>query len=103
MTCDKLEKIKTESELLKKIIKYDNPYDTPLIAILTSRIKECQSIINSIENPEYKNVLFSYYIQGLTINAIAKKIGYSYRQISRIKTAAVKCFLEKSEKNKKIL
>ncbi|MGN0489414.1 MAG: hypothetical protein ACI4HO_09155 [Ruminococcus sp.] len=95
MTCEELDKIRSEAELLKKLEKYDNPYDVALIATLNSRIEHCQATINLVDNPEYRNVLSAYYIKGLSINAIARNIGYSYRQISRIKSAAVKCYLEK--------
>lgn len=51
-----------------------------------------QNQINSIENPLYRLILEMYYLSGFTLEEIAEKTFYSRRHITRLHTAALKCY-----------
>ena len=51
--------------------------------------------IDSIENEDYYNILFSRYIEKKTFEVIATEMKYSWRQIIRLHGKALKAFEEK--------
>ena len=51
--------------------------------------------IDSIENEDYYNVLFSRYIEKKTFEVIATEMKYSWRQIIRLHGKSLKAFEEK--------
>lgn len=51
--------------------------------------------IDSIEDGEYYNILFSRYIEKKTFEVIATEMNYSYRNITRLHGRALKAFEEK--------
>ena len=62
--------------------------DNAIIALLEYK-KTVITAIEQLPTPHY-GVLHRYYIRGMTIEAIAEDMGYSSRQISRIKQRALK-------------
>lgn len=51
--------------------------------------------IDSIEDEDYYNVLFSKYIEKKTFEAIATEMNFSYRNVTRLHGRALKVFEEK--------
>lgn len=51
--------------------------------------------IDSIENEEYYNILFSRYIEKKTFEVIATEMNFSYRNITRLHGRALKAFEDK--------
>jgi DNA-directed RNA polymerase specialized sigma subunit len=51
--------------------------------------------IDSMENEDYYNILFSRYIEKKTFEVIATEMKYSWRQIIRLHGKALKAFEEK--------
>lgn len=51
--------------------------------------------IDSIENEDYYNVLFSRYIEKKTFEVIATEMNFSYRNVTRLHGRALKVFEEK--------
>lgn len=53
-------------------------------------LRQTEQVIEQVENPQYRTVLRMRYLQGMTIESVADQLHYSWVQMQRICTAAVK-------------
>jgi RNA polymerase sigma factor (sigma-70 family) len=76
-----LDLVVLEAEIVKAISDY------------TAQKQQAVSVIEKLPEKEYA-VLHRYYIRGMTLEAIAEDIGYSARQVGRIKGQALRKLAE---------
>lgn len=77
-----------------KIVDLENEIDSIIDTYVSTR-RKIISQIDSIENENYYDVLFSRYVEKKTFEEIAIKTDYSFRQVLRIHDKAVAYFEKK--------
>ena len=80
------------SYIVEQIIDLENKIKEEIREYIaeTTRIREA---INQVENPTYKAFLKYRYLENMTYNQIAEKMGYSERQIYNIRKDCAKLHL----------